>query len=235
MPNNELELEDYPKLECPFVRETFEICKDDLNENGRAANIRHKRVYLVTPKIRPGYEWVFEDTDTIAIEKLDGTNVKVRTEDGYIRQIQNRKNIIHLLKIKPYHPYIMEGIHNAIRKGYVQDDGVVAGELVGPKLQGNPYLLDRHIWHPFGESERQLSYHSFRKHEITYENLRAWFRDSLRSRFYMKAHKVDYEESVFAEGVIFYNRARKAQSKVYRAKLRRDMFDWYYSDAVEVA
>jgi hypothetical protein len=33
---------------------------------------------------------------------------------------------------------------------------------------------------------------------------------------------------VFAEGVVFYNLKRKAEGHTYMAKLRRDMYDWFY-------
>ena len=41
-------------------------------------------------------------------------------------------------------------------------------------------------------------------------------------------------EKVMAEGVIFYNLRRKAEGKTWMAKLRRDMFDWCYSDKIEI-
>jgi hypothetical protein len=34
--------------------------------------------------------------------------------------------------------------------------------------------------------------------------------------------------------LVFYNLKRKEQNKIYRAKLRRDMFDWFYSDRVDI-
>ena len=33
-----------------------------------------------------------------------------------------------------------------------------------------------------------------------------------------------------AEGVIFYNLKRQAEGQSWMAKLRRNMFDWYYAD-----
>jgi len=39
---------------------------------------------------------------------------------------------------------------------------------------------------------------------------------------------------IMAEGVIFYNLKRKFEMKIYMAKLRRDMFEWYYSDKIDV-
>jgi hypothetical protein len=46
-----------PKIESPFIRKEI---------NNR---------YILTQDISPGYEWVFEDKDVMAIEKLHGTNV----------------------------------------------------------------------------------------------------------------------------------------------------------------
>jgi hypothetical protein len=37
-----------------------------------------------------------------------------------------------------------------------------------------------------------------------------------------------------AEGVVFYNLKRRDARQTWRAKLRRDMFEWYYSDQVQV-
>jgi len=37
-----------------------------------------------------------------------------------------------------------------------------------------------------------------------------------------------------AEGIVFYSMKRKEGGKVYRAKLRRDMFDWYYSKKIRI-
>jgi hypothetical protein len=33
---------------------------------------------------------------------------------------------------------------------------------------------------------------------------------------------------VFAEGIILYNLRRKQEGKIWMAKLRRDMFPWFY-------
>jgi hypothetical protein len=36
---------------------------------------------------------VFEDSETIAVEKLNGTNIKLKTEKGRLVALQNRKNV----------------------------------------------------------------------------------------------------------------------------------------------
>jgi len=87
------ELSNFPKIECPFVRRDFPINVDDWKKHGKQLQLREPKVYLATPEITPGYEWVFED-DTIAVEKLNGTNVKLLTEDGRLISLYNRKNPI---------------------------------------------------------------------------------------------------------------------------------------------
>ena len=37
-----------------------------------------------------------------------------------------------------------------------------------------------------------------------------------------------------AEGVVFYNLKRKAAGCSWMAKLRRDMFPWYYTEHIEI-
>ncbi|MCK5689152.1 hypothetical protein KAI87_07775, partial [Myxococcota bacterium] len=102
--------------------------------------------------------------------------------------------------------------------------------------QGNPYLLQVHEWYPFEKTLTALKYKSFQEHERTFDNLSSWFKDWLPSRFFARrAKKLGLlDTKVMAEGVIFYNFKRKEEGKVWRAKLRRDMFEWYYSDLVEV-
>ena len=128
--------------------------------------------------------------------------------------------------------FIVEDVFMAIQKGYVVDGLEQAGEIIGPKLQGNPYQLDGHIWYPFEKAIQHLRYKSFHQHEPNLSNFNSWFKDHLKSLLHSK--RVGYENAVFAEGVIFYNLKRKAENKTYMAKLRRDMFPWYYSDKLEI-
>ncbi len=225
-------LTDFPKVECPFVRKTFKVNKDDFKKHGSRLKLRTPEVYLVTNEINPGFEWVIDDPDTIAVEKLDGTNVKIKTEKGRLTALQNRKNVIDPLLIMKGKAFIVEGVFMAIQKGYVEENQEQAGEVIGPKLQGNPYQLDNHIWYPFEKAIKHLKYKSFHEHERTLENFSAWFKDHLKSLHHSK--RVGYDNADFAEGVVFYNLKRKAEKKSYMAKLRRDMFDWFYSDKIEI-
>lgn len=231
-------LSDFPKLHCPFVRQTFAVNKDQWKQHGSRLMLREPSAYLVIDRINPGYEWVFEDPDTFAVEKLDGTNVKLRTEGGRLVELQNRLNVIDPLQIIKGKTFIPEGIFRAVGKGYVREDGEQAGEVVGPKLQGNPYHLDYHEWYPFDKSVTDLRYKSFHEHERNFDNWSVWFKDWLHSRYYQKRreklHGKDLPEKVFAEGVVFYNLKRRAEQKSWMAKLRRNMFDWYYQPDIEI-
>ncbi len=156
----------------------------------------------------------------------------MQTESGRLIALQNRKNILDPLQIMKGKSFIVEGVFMAIQKGYVEDNLEQAGEVIGPKLQGNPYQLQTHIWYPFEKAIKHLKYRSFHEHERSLDNFSAWFKDHLKSLFHTKL--VGYENAEFAEGVIFYNLKRKAENKSYMAKLRRDMFAWYYSDKIEI-
>ncbi len=228
-------MSDFPKIECPFIRKNFEVNREQWKKFGSKLQLREPKAYLVTNNINPGYEWVFEDSETIAVEKLDGSNVKILTENGRLIAVQNRLNVIDPLQIIKGKTFIIEGIFAAIGKGYVKPDGEQVGELIGPKLQGNPYKLLTHEWYPFEKSLSALSYRSFKEHEPTFDNLSSWFEHYLVSRFFAKRTKFgETSEKVMAEGVVFYNMKRKAEGKTYMAKLRRDMFPWFYADKIEI-
>jgi len=228
-------LTDFPKLQCPFIRQTFRVNKEQWKESGARLGLRSPEAYLVVDRVNPGYEWVFEDPDTFAVEKLNGTNMKIRTEGGRLVAVQNRLNVIDPLQIVKGKTFLIEGIFQAVGKGYVKLDGEQAGECIGPKLQGNPYKLDVHLWYPFDLAVDRLRYRSFHEHDRTFDNWSGWFKDFLFSRFYTKlASKTGATDKVMAEGVVFYNLKRRAQHQSWMAKLRRDMFDWFYAPEVEI-
>jgi len=235
MANEAPVLTDFPKIHCPFIRQTFEVDRAGWKKHGSRLGLKKPEAYLVVDRINPGYEWVFEDPDTIAVEKLDGTNVKILTRGGRLVAVQNRKNVIDPLKVIKGKTFIMEGIFMSIGKGLVKPDGEQAGELIGPKVQGNPYKLDLHEWYPFEKAVAHLTYRSFYEHERTFDNWSAWFKEWLFSRYYTKrASKLGLDDKVMAEGVVFHNPKRRAEGKTNMAKLRRDMYDWYYTDKLDI-
>lgn len=225
-------LSDYPKIHCPFIRKEIPVDKDDWEKYGKELQLRTPNVYLVQPEINPGYEWVFEDKDTIAVEKLNGTNIKALVKNKRLVTIQNRKNIIDYTNVGiikgKYH--ILEGVFRALCKNYISEEEY-AGELIGPKLQSNPYKLDRHIWIPFVEARKYLRYKSFHTHDRTFDNWDIWFKDYLFSLYNSRVNK---NKDVMAEGVVFYNEKRRQNKQINMAKLRRDMFEWYYSDKIKI-
>jgi hypothetical protein len=228
-------LSDFPKLHCPFIRKLFPVNVEQWKKEGAALNLREPEVYLVVEQVNPGYEWVFEDPETFAVEKLNGTNVKILTENGRLVALQNRLNVIDPLQIMKGKAFIVEGIFRSIAKGYVLENGEQCGELIGPKVNGNPLKLDYHEWYPFDKALEHLRYKSFHEHDRTFDNWSAWFKDGLLSRHYAKrASKLNLPNDVMAEGVVFYNLKRKAEGKTWMSKLRRDMFDWYYSDKIQI-
>ena len=227
-------MSDFPKLHCPFIRQSYTVNPEHFKKFGNKYELRSPEVYLVVNHVNPGYEWVFDDPDTFAVEKLNGTNVKIKIEKGRLVALQNRKNVIDPLQILSGRTAIIEGLFRAICKAYVKDNEEQAGEVIGPKVQGNPYKLDNHLWYPFDKAIADLRYKSFHEHERTFDNWSSWFKEGLHSRFYQKiASKKGLEGHVFAEGIVFYNFKRKAAGQVYMAKLRRDMFDWFY-DGIEI-
>lgn len=229
------QLTDFPKIQCPFIRQTFQINKEQFKQYGAKFGLRSPEVYLVVNRVNPEFEWVFDDEDTFAVEKLNGTNIKLKTENGRLIALQNRKNVIDPLQIISGKTYIIEGVFRAIAKGYVKPNGEQAGECIGPKLQGNPYKLQLHEWYPFDKAISDLRYKSFHEHSRTFENWSLWFKDWLHSRYFQKiASKKGVDDKVFSEGIVFYNLKRKAAGEpYYMAKLRRDMFDWFY-DGIEI-
>ena len=160
--------------------------------------------FVVTPEIEPGYDWVFTDADVMAIEKLDGTNVSILMEDGMVKGVWNRTTRI---------PFFNRGKRLII-------DGQHFGELIGTKINGNPYLLDEPIWIPFETySAKKLRYKSWGKYPTTFDAISKWF-EGLQSLF----TSMRGDPTTYAEGIVF---TLRTDDGVKYAKLRRDMFDWF--------
>lgn len=192
---------DMPKLESPFVREGEK--------------------YLVTNQVNPGYEWVFEDPDTICTEKLDGTDVSIIIRNGEIERIWNRENTIPIWANDKGTRYIIDGLMHSYERGYVNRlaNGQWFGELIGPKVGGNKYKLDRHLWLPFQTYVWEtLRYKSWGKYPKTYQAISDWFQNDIFSLFMRQREG----ELMSPEGVVFVNPKTGAM-----AKLRRDMFPWF--------
>lgn len=193
-------IKNMPKLQSPFVRKII---------NGK---------YIVTDKIEKGYEWVFEDNSVMAIEKLHGTNVSILIKEGTVISIFNRtERIPFITKGKSW---IIKGILNSKERGYLEflGDGQHFGELIGPKVNGNPYKLNRHLWLPFnGFCQKHLKYKSWGKYPKDFKTISGWFKELFPLYSAMKGNKEG-----FVEGIVFTHPDGRM------AKLRKNMFKEYY-------
>jgi len=218
-----MKFENMPKLQSPFEREL----------------INNK--YICIPKIKEEYRWVFTD-ESIAVEKLDGTNVSLWIRDGKPFQIMNRTNVIDFWNIKNIR--FIEGVLTAIDRKYIVpelcDNGGVFGELIGKKIQGNPYKIDGHLWIPFDYLIKKYKYNFW--NELVKEFKGASDKSIFTTMsdlftklwsLYKRQRNIKGEvsrnirfEMAAAEGIVFY---RKGYENKYNSccKLRRDMFDWF--------
>ena len=204
-------IEDFPKLKSPFVRK-------QIGSN-----------YVVVDEVNEGYEWVFENNNTIAVEKLHGTNVSVLIEDGNVMGVWNRKNRIPHFSSNRGYQHIIMGVFNSINAGYVDSlvDGLHFGELIGEKYHNNPYDINGHLWIPFEYLKNHCYYKSWGKYPKTFDAISEWFEKDLVSLYYCRKHgltlmdKDKLEERGFVEGIVFYHPDGRM------AKLRRDMFGWF--------
>ena len=201
-----MEIKDMPKLESLFIRETI---------NGE---------YIVTQKIDENYKWVLEgkEDEVICMEKLNGTNVSIIIQDGNITGIFNRTARIPFFNKGK--KFIIEGLLESHEKGYCEFlDGQYFGELIGEKVQGNPYKNERHLWIPFNSfGKKHLVYKSFHKYPKTFEGLSDWLKKPIEEGGIFSLYARMKGIEIQPEGVVFYN-LKTGQM----CKLRRDMFEWY--------
>jgi len=212
-------IEDMPKIHAPLER----VKKED--------------GYYVTQRVNTdedgdSYAWVFEDDRTMAVEKLHGTNVSVLVQGGEVTGVWNRTNRIPLMPRGTQPQRIIRGIHNAISRGYIDrlPDGQHFGELVGPKINGNPYDLDDWFWVSFSAySRRHLIYKSFGKYDTDPKAIEEWFKDGLIPLFYSREHGMSFDkaEGAFVEGIVFTHPESEDIDTLPFAKLRYDMYPWY--------
>ncbi len=190
---------DMPKLQSPFVR------------------VETEQGYVVTPQVTEGFEWVFEDSNVLAVEKLDGTNVSIAIEDGRLVGLRNRTNVIECdnLAINSF----IHGVRVARSKGRMPvNTGQHFGELMGPKIQGNFLKLSEPEWFPFEFLKTRFAYKSFHNYPKTFENISSWFKNDIFSLVYAQFQG---GEKVQPEGIVFLHQDGRM------AKLRLDMFDWW--------
>ncbi len=201
-----MKIEDMPKLQSPFVRKEID---------GQ---------YVCTPEITEGYEWVFEDESVMAIEKLHGTNVSVVIEEGQVMSIWNRTARIPFINKGKAH--ISMGILVSKQRGYLElPDGQWFGEVIGPKVNGNPHKIAEHRWIPFSTyAQKHLRYKSWGKYPKDFETISEWFKELIPLYGWKNHGKEACDKDpklAFVEGIVFTHPDGRM------AKLRGDMFDWW--------
>ena len=202
---------DMPKLQSPFERE----------------KINNK--YVCVPKFRKEFLWILDKEKVIAHEKFDGTNVSIVIQEGNIISVMNRTNRINLWESG-------EWFYNGIKKAIIDKkikpkmllNGQYFGELLGEKLQGNPYGIKGHLWLPFDYIEKHYYFKFYydwleemglsenSTDEKLYNNFSNLFK-VLKSIYFRQKDKEKYPE-----GIVFHNKSTGEM-----CKLRRDMFDWF--------
>ena len=195
-----MNIKDMPKLESPFVRKEIE------------------GEYILTDEIAEGYEWVFEDDLVMAIEKLHGTNVSIQITDGVIVAIWNRTERIPFFNKGKGH--IVEGILESYSRGWTEflSDGQHFGELIGEKVNGNPYKIKGHLWIPFETfGQKHLRYKSWGKYPKDFKTISEWFKELIPLYASMQGNR----EKGFVEGIVFTHPDGRM------AKIRIDMFSWF--------
>lgn len=199
-----MKINDMVKIECPFERV--------INERGD---------YIVTNKIKEGMEWVFEDPSVICVEKLHGTNVSIQIVDGVIAGCWNRTERIPFFNKGK--SYIIEGLIESFKRGYMEflSDGQHFGELIGEKVNGNPYKIKGHLWIPFETfCQKHLRYKSWGKYPKDFETISKWFENDLIPLYACMVQGEEGRKNGFVEGVVFTHPDGRM------AKVRRDMFPW---------
>lgn len=196
-------MKNYPKLYCPFIRKTI------------------GKQYLVTPEIDKEYDWVFKDKGVMAVDKIDGTNVCIRIKEGKINRVFNRdtEKFIFSVTQTRWEGACMEGLAKAIQRGWLKyEDGDYYGELIGEIFNSNRHGIQGHLFVPFNYLLKKCFWKSWvqNKYPKDFETISEWFKE-LPSLFNQRLKLPDIK----AEGLVFYHPDGR------RAKLRRDMFDWY--------
>jgi len=233
----------FPKVQSPFERSE--------NSDGH---------YTVDDEINDGFEWVIENDDVLAVEKLHGTNAAVRvetTEQGLDVEAWTRHGMEPMQRADPYgsraHQHIVRAVQNSLTRGYIpEESGVHYGEVVGPDFHGNAHELNENLFIPFSWLAEKCAYTSWGKYPKTLDALRKWFSTELFSLFYARMHGKDLDsasvsEGTFCEGVVFVHPdavyteeitteeqylsgGRYRKTTPHLAKLRRDMFGGYQRD-----
>lgn len=146
----------------------------------------------VTDQFSPWVEG-FNFEEAIATEKLDGTNVRITVRNHTLVRLEKRRNPTKLEKAKglvePWYvdasefeagdKYMWEAAQNTDLSSI--EDGEWSAEALGPKIQGNPLNLEKHILFLFSVPS-EVAKVVFDDAPHTFEELKVWLPQQ-RSKF----------------------------------------------------
>lgn len=170
--------------------------------------------FRVIDQVKEGCEWVLEGQG-MPTEKLDGTNVRITVRSGQIVRVEKRRNPSKVQKqqgiIDGWYvdadeygkedKWILEAARNTDVSEWPDDEHPC--EALGPKIQGNPLGLEKHVCLPFNTKAPTYS-----EAPRNYQDLRD-FLGRLES-LYSPGH--------LAEGIVFHHPDGR------RAKIKRKDF-----------
>lgn len=149
-------------------------------------------------------EWVadFPFSESVATEKLDGTNVRLTVRNHTLVRLEKRRNPDKIQKAKgivepwyidadeyaPEDKYIWEAARNTDLS--VVPDGEFSGEALGTSIQGNPLNLDKHIVCLFSLGQAPV----FEDVPTTYLELKEW----------LPKQKSKYGNNCGIEGIVWH-------------------------------
>lgn len=195
---------DYPKTQCVFKRKDID---------------GHHCVY---PELNDGMDWVFDD-GVRAVDKLHGTNTCILVDDNkMVHFIDNRtQRIVNQTVITQYgvtQARFVKGLINAFERGWITEPGRIYGELVGPNINGNLHGVNDYFFVPFSYLREKCAWKSWSENRYPkdFDSISEWFKE-LPSLFAQR-----HGTKCLAEGLVFHHPDGRV------AKLRRDMFPWFY-------
>ncbi|MEV6605201.1 hypothetical protein [Kutzneria sp. NPDC051319] len=167
--------------------------------------------FHVVDRPRADCAWVF-DGEGVATEKLDGTNVRLTVRCGAIVRVEKRRNPNREQKARgivdgwyvdagPEDKWIMAAADGTDVSAW--PDGEHSCEAIGPRVQGNPLGLDKHVCLPFNLSAP------------VYADVP---RDFAGLRAFLATVDSVYSPGNLAEGLVFHH------SDGRRAKIKRKDF-----------
>ena len=167
--------------------------------------------FKVIDQPRKGCEWVFAGEGR-ATEKVDGTNCRITLRAGRVVRVEKRRNPSKLQKQQGVvdgwyveadeqakeDKWIFEAVRGTDLEGW--PDGEHSVEALGPRIQGNPLGLSKHLCVAFN-----LEIPAYEDVPRSYAGLKALF-EKLESRF---------SPGHLAEGIVFHHPDGR------RAKIKR--------------